>query len=67
MIPATTLGLAGATLAFFLSMVGAYEAGKMAVKQIENGFFSFLETFQDNERFAGESFMDDPDRDEGFK
>lgn len=67
MMPAVVLGLAGASLAFFLSMAGAYQAGQTAITQVEASFFSFLETFQDNERFAGESFMDDADRDEGFK
>ena len=66
-MPTEKLALAGAALSFFLSMVGAFQAGQTTIKQVEVGFFSFLEYFQDTEEFEGKSFMDDADRDEGFK
>lgn len=61
------MGYGGASFVFLLSVAGAFTAGANIIKQVEASFFAFLETFQDDERFGGEAFMDDPDRDAGFK
>jgi shikimate 5-dehydrogenase len=61
--PANILGYGGAAIALFLSFGGAFQAGSTIVAQTENSFFAFLETFQDNDKFGGESFLDDPDKD----
>lgn len=42
---AVVLGYAGATLAFFFSIAGAYSTGSKLVSSQEAGFFTFLEDF----------------------
>lgn len=61
------MGYGGASFVFLLSVAGAFTAGANIITQVEASFFAFLETFQDSGKFDGESFMDDADRDAGFK
>ena len=38
-------------MAFFFAIYGAYTAGAKMVTSTENGFFTFLEDFQDNDEY----------------
>lgn len=49
---ADILGYGGGSIAFFLAVAGAYDAGSSVVEQVEISFFSFLEDFQTNDAYT---------------
>lgn len=61
---AVVLGYAGATLAFFFSIAGAYITGSKLVSSQEAGFFTFLEDFQDNDKYI--NMIDDEENGPAF-
>lgn len=51
-------------MAFFFALYGAYTAGATLVKSTENGFFTFLEDFQDNDEYI--NMIDDEENGKEF-